>query len=309
MKFFKPKFWDRNKISFFSILLFPITLLIKLLNLVKKITTRTRKFSIPIICVGNVYLGGTGKTPLCIEIFIILKNLNKNPVFIRKKYSSFQDETNLQKQVGPLYESKKRIDALNKAIYNKADIAILDDGFQDFSIKKDLSIVCFNEKQWIGNGLVIPSGPLREDLSALNRANWVVINGKKNTNIENEILKKDKTIKIFYTKYKAQNINEFKNEKVVCFAGIANPDSFFNLLKDNNINILEKISFPDHYNYSDNELENLVNKAKENNATLLTTEKDFFRIEENHRKNIKHLKIKVEIENKKQFIEEINKII
>ena len=309
MKFFKPKFWDRNKISFFSILLFPITLLIKLLSFVKKITTRTRKFSIPIICVGNVYLGGTGKTPLCIEIFIILKNLNKNPVFIRKKYSSFQDETNLQKQVGPLYESKKRIDALNKAIYNKADIAILDDGFQDFSIKKDLSIVCFNEKQWIGNGLVIPSGPLREDLSALNRANWVVINGKKNTNIENEILKKDKTIKIFYTKYKAQNINEFKNEKVVCFAGIANPDSFFNLLKDNNINILEKISFPDHYNYSDNELENLVNKAKENNATLLTTEKDFFRIEENHRKNIKHLKIKVEIENKKQFIEEINKFI
>ena len=309
MKFFKPKFWDRNKISFFSILLFPITLLIKLLSFVKKITTITHKFSIPIICVGNVYLGGTGKTPLCIEIFIILKNLNKNPVFIRKKYSSFQDETNLQKQVGPLYESKKRIDALNKAIYNKADIAILDDGFQDFSIKKDLSIVCFNEKQWIGNGLVIPSGPLREDLSALNRANWVVINGKKNTNIENEILKKDKTIKIFYTKYKAQNINEFKNEKVVCFAGIANPDSFFNLLKDNNINILEKISFPDHYNYSDNELENLVNKAKENNATLLTTEKDFFRIEENHRKNIKHLKIKVEIENKKQFIEEINKII
>jgi len=309
MKFFKPKFWDRNKISFFSILLFPITLLIKLLSFVKKITTRTRKFSIPIICVGNVYLGGTGKTPLCIEIFIILKNLNKNPVFIRKKYSSFQDETNLQKQVGPLYESKKRIDALKKAIHNKADIAILDDGFQDFSIKKDLSIVCFNEKQWIGNGLVIPSGPLREDLSALNRANWVVINGKKNTNIENEILKKYKTIKIFYTKYKAQNINEFKNEKVVCFAGIANPDSFFNLLKDNNINILEKISFPDHYNYSDNELENLVNKAKENNATLLTTEKDFFRIEENHRKNIKHLKIKVEIENKKQFIEEINKII
>jgi tetraacyldisaccharide 4'-kinase len=309
MKFFKPKFWDRNKISFFSILLFPITLLIKLLNLVKKITTRTRKFSIPIICVGNVYLGGTGKTPLCIEIFFILKNLNKNPVFIRKKYSSFQDETNLQKQVGPLYESKKRIDALKKAIHNKADIAILDDGFQDFSIKKDLSIVCFNEKQWIGNGFVIPSGPLRENLSALNRANWVVINGIKNTNIENEILKKDKTIKIFYTKYKAQNINEFKNEKVVCFAGIANPDSFFNLLKDNNINILEKISFPDHYNYSDNELENLVNKAKENNATLLTTEKDFFRIEENRRKNIKHLKIKVTIENKKQFIEEINKFI
>ena len=271
MKFFKPKFWDRNKISFFSILLFPITLLIKLLSFVKKITTRTRKFSIPIICVGNVYLGGTGKTPLCIEIFIILKNLNKNPVFIRKKYSSFQDETNLQKQVGPLYESKKRIDALNKAIYNKADIAILDDGFQDFSIKKNLSIVCFNEKQWIGNGLTIPSGPLREDLSALKRANCVIINGEKNIDIESKILNKNKEVKIFYTKYKGQNIDEFKNKEVTAFAGIGNPENFFNLLKDNNINILEEISFPDHYDYSDKELENSSTEEQPNSSTICIT--------------------------------------
>jgi len=309
MKFFKPKFWDKNKISFFAILLFPFSLLIKLLNFFKKLLTKTHKSSIPIICVGNIYLGGTGKTPLCIEIFSILKNLNKNPVFIRKKYSSFQDETNLQKQTGLLYESKKRINALREAINNKADVAILDDGFQDFSIEKDLSLVCFKEKQWIGNGFVIPSGPLREDLSALNRANCVIINGKKNTNIENIILEKNQAVKIFYTKYKVLNINEFKKKKVLCFAGIGNPDSFFNLLKVNDINILEEISFPDHYNYSDNELENLINKAKEKNAILLTTEKDFFRIDENHRKNIKHLKIKVEIENKNQFIEEINKVI
>ena len=309
MKFFKPKFWDKNKISFFAILLFPFSLLIKLLNFFKKLLTKTHKSSIPIICVGNIYLGGTGKTPLCIEIFSILKNLNKNPVFIRKKYSSFQDETNLQKQTGLLYESKKRINALREAINNKADVAILDDGFQDFSIEKDLSLVCFKEKQWIGNGFVIPSGPLREDLSALNRANCVIIDGKKNTNIENIILEKNQAVKIFYTKYKVLNINEFKKKKVLCFAGIGNPDSFFNLLKVNDINILEEISFPDHYNYSDNELENLINKAKEKNAILLTTEKDFFRIDENHRKNIKHLKIKVEIENKNQFIEEINKVI
>ena len=162
MKFFKPKFWDKNEISLFSILLFPFTLLIKLLSFFKQLITKTQKCSIPIICVGNIYLGGTGKTPLCIEIFFILKNLNKNPVFIRKKYISYQDETNLQKQVGSIYESKKRIDALKEAVHNKADVAILDDGFQDFSINKDLSIVCFNEKQWIGNGLSIPSGPLRE---------------------------------------------------------------------------------------------------------------------------------------------------
>ena len=85
-----------------------------------------------------------------------------NPVFIRKKYDSFQDEINLQNKIGPVYQNKKRIDAVKEAIQNKANVAILDDGFQDFSINKNLSIVCFNEKQWIGNGLTIPSGPLRE---------------------------------------------------------------------------------------------------------------------------------------------------
>ena len=149
MKFLKPKFWDKKQISLFSILLFPITLFIKLLNFLKSFFTKNYRCSIPVICVGNIYLGGTGKTPLCIELFSILKNLNKNPVFIRKKYESFQDEINLLKQIGPTYEGRKRINAINDAIQSKADVAILDDGFQDFSINKNLSIVCFNEKQWI----------------------------------------------------------------------------------------------------------------------------------------------------------------
>jgi len=309
MKFLKPKFWDKKQISLFSILLFPIALFIKLLNFFKRFFTKNYRCSIPVICVGNIYLGGTGKTPLCIELFSILKNLNKNPVFIRKKYESFQDEINLLKQIGPTYEGSKRINAINDAIQSKADVVILDDGFQDFSINKNLSIVCFNEKQWIGNGLVIPSGPLREGLSALKRANCVIINGEKNTDIENRILSHNKKIKIFYTKYKVQNIDEFKNKKVTAFAGIGNPINFFNLLRDNNIDILEEISFPDHYNYFGKELENLINKAKENNTILLTTEKDYLRIEENYKKNINYLKIVVEIENRNQFIEEIKKVI
>ena len=309
MKFLKPKFWDKKQISFFSILLYPIALFIRLLIFFKLFFAKKYYCSIPVICVGNIYLGGTGKTPLCIELFSILKNLNRNPVFIRKKYESFQDEINLLKQIGPTYEGSKRINAINDAIQSKADIAILDDGFQDFSINKNLSIVCFNEKQWIGNGLIIPSGPLRERLTALKRANCVIINGNKNANIENRIFNKNKGIKIFYTKYKAQNIDEFKNKKVIAFAGIGNPDSFFDLLKNNNVDILEEISFPDHYNYSDKELENLINKAKKNNTILLTTEKDYLRINENYKKNINYLKIIVEIENRNQFIEEIKKII
>ena len=309
MSFFKPKFWDKNKVSFLSILLFPIALIIKLLSLFKQSITKTYRCSIPVICIGNIYVGGTGKTPLCIEIFSILKDLNMNPAFIRKKYDSFQDEVNLQKQIGPIYQSKKRIEALKEAIQNKANVAILDDGFQDFSINKNLSVICFNEKQWVGNGLVIPAGPLREDLSALKRANCVIINGKKNIDIENEIFSQNKKIKIFYTKYKPQNINEFKNNKVAAFAGIGNPENFFNLLRDNKIDLVEEIKFPDHHKYSENELENLFDKAKKHSAVLLTTEKDYFRISESYKQNIKCLKIEVEIENRNQFIEEIKKII
>ena len=211
--------------------------------------------------------------------------------------------------MGPVYLNKKRIGALQEATKNNVNVAILDDGFQDFSIKKNLSIICFNEKQWIGNGFTIPSGPLREDLSALIKADCVVINGKKNKNIENKIFSKNGKIKIFYSNYKPQNIDEFQNKKVVAFAGIGNPENFFDLLIDNKLNIVETIKFPDHHKYSEEELENLINKIKDNNYTLLTTEKDYFRISENHKKNIKRLKIKVEIENKNLFIEEIKKII
>ena len=309
MKLLKPRFWDNDQISLYSIFLLPVSLLMQIINFVRRLMVKSHKFSIPIICVGNIYLGGTGKTPLCSELFSILKNLNKNAVFIRKKYDSFQDEINLLKQIGPVYEKSKRINALDEAIQNKFEVAILDDGFQDFSIEKDLSIVCFNEKQWIGNGFIIPSGPLREGLSALTRANCVIINGKKNINIENKILKNNKLIKIFYSKYKPQNISDFKNRKIICFAGIGNPINFFDLLKKNEINVLEQTSFPDHHNYSKAELDILIKKAKENNATLLTTEKDYLRIEEKYRGNINCLKIKIEIENKNEFIEEIKKII
>tara|TARA_Y100000590_G_scaffold436535_1_gene557189 strand:- start:378 stop:1079 length:702 start_codon:yes stop_codon:yes gene_type:complete len=232
-----------------------------------------------------------------------------NPAFIRKQYDLFQDEADLEKSIGPIYQNKKRIKAIQEASQNNINVAVLDDGFQDFSIKKNLSIICFNEKQWIGNGLTIPSGPLRCSLSTLKKVDCVMINGKKNKNIENKIFSKNSKIKIFYSSYKPQNIESFQSKKIVAFAGIGNPENFFDLLIYYKLNIIETIKFPDHYKYSEKELDNLLNKIKVNNAILLTTEKDYFRIPESYKNKIKCLKIKVEIENKNQFIEEIKKII
>ncbi len=309
MNFLKPKFWDKKQISIFSILLAPIAFFVKLLFFLKRFGTKSHKCSIPVICIGNIYLGGTGKTPLSIETFLILKDLKMNPAFIRKEYDDFIDETNLQKKIGSVYMDKKRLNAIKSAIKNKKNVAILDDGFQDFSIKKDLSIICFNEKQWIGNGFTIPSGPLREKLSALKRAEIVVITGHKNFSIEKNIFYENKNIKIFYAKYKPQNIHEFKNNKVIAFAGIGNPENFFELLKENNVDIVEKIKFPDHHKYSHQELKNLFDKIEGNNKILLTTEKDYLRIDEYSRKDISFLKITTEIENRNEFINELKKII
>tara|TARA_B100000579_G_scaffold437570_1_gene467479 strand:- start:920 stop:1849 length:930 start_codon:yes stop_codon:yes gene_type:complete len=309
MKFYKPNFWDQKNISFFSIFLLPISLIIIVLNFLKKFFIKKNKINLPIICIGNIYLGGTGKTPLTLEIFSMLENLKRKPAFIRKKYDNQKDEVTLQKQIGPVYESSKRINAIDKATKDGKDIFILDDGFQDLSINKDLTIICFNEKQWIGNGLVIPAGPLRENLTALKRAECIIINGSKNIHIEKKILDINSNIKIFYSKYVALNISSFKNKDVIAFAGIGNNKNFFHLLESNEIKILKKINFPDHYNYSNRELENLVKSAKEKNAILLTTEKDYLRIDDKYKKNINYLKIKTDINNKNQLVEEIKKII
>lgn len=309
MKLLKPKFWDEDKISIIAIIFFPISLLIKSLVFLRNIFSLQKKFPIPILCVGNIYLGGTGKTPICVELFNILKDLNKSPCFVRKNYDSQLDEVSLLQSKGDICLGKNRIIALNKLIEKKFDVAILDDGFQDLSIAKNLSVICFNEKQWIGNGLTIPAGPLREDLSALKRANIVIINGKKNIKIEEKILKNNQLIKIFYAEYQANDIIKYKNKKIISFAGIGNPDNFFDLLKINSLNIIEQVSFPDHYNYSNTELEKFMEKAKNESAILLTTEKDYFRINKKYKNFVNYLKIKVQIENKSQFIKEVKKYI
>ena len=309
MKFLKPKFWDKNHISVYSILLLPFSWLILLINKLRSLLIKRNKFSIPVICVGNIYLGGTGKTPISIEIKKILDNLNKKSVFIKKKYIAYKDEINLLKKYEEILEKSKRVEALKIAVKNNYEAAILDDGFQDFSIKKDISIVCFNSKQFIGNGFTIPSGPLRETLSSLDRANFVLINGKLDINLEKKILEKNKFIKIFYFKYKPLNLEKFKDKKVFCFAGIGNPKNFFELLKENGVNLSNELSFPDHHNYSNNEILNLINKAKESNSILLTTEKDYLRLSAKNRENINYLKIDVEIENKNEFIKEVSKLI
>ena len=305
----KPRFWDYKYISFLAIILSPLSFFVNIFNYIKLKISKKKNFSIPIICVGNIYLGGTGKTPLASEIFKITQSLGKNPAFVKKYYDYLKDEITMLKKVGTTFVSESRKEAIEYLIKNKNDIAILDDGFQDFTINKNFSIVCFNQKQWIGNGFVIPSGPLRERFSAIKRANCIVINGQKDISIEEKIFKENTNVEIYYTKYKLLDISRFKDNKILAFAGIGNPSNFFDLLKENKLLLEEVIYYPDHYNFPKTELDTLIKRAEISNSILLTTEKDYFRIDDNYKKNIEFLKIELEIENKDSFIELIKKSI
>ncbi len=306
MNFKKPKFWDYSKLSFWSIILYPLSLLFLFASLLNKLLKIQKKFPIPIICVGNIYLGGTGKTPLALEIFKIIKSSGKNPGFVKKGYDYLYDEIQMLEKIGKTYLNKNRKEAINSLISLKHDVAILDDGFQDFSIKKDFSILCFNSKQLIGNGFLIPSGPLRESFKSIKRAECIFINGDRNVQFENKINKINKNAKIFYSKYKIKNIENFKNKEIIAFAGIGNPSNFFDLLKENKINVKKTYSFPDHHNFSQKDFDKIIG---DNHIKIVTTEKDYCRMNDKQKLSCDYIEVNLEIENKNEFINLIkNKI-
>ncbi len=299
----KPKFWDYKNISIFSILLLPFSVTYMFLFWTFKFYKsfkKHRKANIPIICVGNIYLGGTGKTPLVKEIFYIIRSFGKNPAFIKKYYKYLSDEIKMLENLGTVFSSNIRSQSIFLAEANNHDVALVDDGFQDFSIKPNFSILCFNSKQMIGNGLIIPAGPLRESLRAIKRADCIIINGNKNLEFENKIFEitKNSNFNLFYSKYKIKNIDKFKNKKITAFAGIGNPSNFFELLKENKLDIIKTFAFPDHHNYSKKDFE-IIKQEKIN--TLLTTEKDFYRMTDEQKKNCDYVEIELEIENKEEF--------
>ena len=301
MKLNKPKFWDQESLSFFSLILLPFSFIYIVIANIYKFFQNEKKYTVPIICVVNIYILVTGKTPICIK----LKNLldeKRIPVIIKKKYKNQKDEIELLKKYSKFLVCEKRYEGIETAIEKKFDTIILDDGFQDKSIKKDLNILCFNNNQKIGNGQVLPAGPLRETLFALKTANIIMINGDKNTEFELKLKKYNNDLKFFYFSYNLKKFEEFKNRKLIAFAGIGNSINFFNTLKDNRLNVIKEITFPDHYDFTDNDLENLLKVESQNKAKLITTEKDFLRMDPLKRRRFGFVSINVSIKNENDLI-------
>ena len=301
MKLIKPKFWDLNHLTYQSILLYPFTFIIDIRDLITFYIKPKNYKNIKTICVGNIYLGGTGKTPL---VDFLAKNLKRKfkTAIIKKKYLNHLDEKKLLEKGNKVFFNKDRRVSLIKAIKEKFQLVIFDDGLQDKKIEYNLKIVCFNSTSLAGNQLRIPAGPLREKLNSLKKYDAIFINGKKmNKKFLNQTKKINPKIFIFNGEYICSNLYKYKKNRYLIFSGIGNPISFKNTLSKYNIKFKSSLVYPDHYNYSELDIRKIKKIAKDNNLKILTTEKDFYRIPTKQRKNINYLKVNLKINKQKEF--------
>jgi len=299
----KPNFWD-EKLNLFSYLMLPFTVLVRINNFLLNNKKKLISKEIKTICVGNIYAGGTGKTPATIKIYNLIKKF-RNVATAKKYYLAQKDEEILLREKTKFLTAKNRVNIIKQAVKKKIEVIVFDDGLQDGKIDYNLKIVCFDAQLAIGNGFLIPAGPLRESLESLKKYDAVLIkcNDHNAKSLRTLIKKYNSKIAVFTSNYTVSNLSKIdKNKKYLIYSGIGNPISFEKILKKNKLQIVDKLVFPDHYNYRDKDYDNIINKAKKYGASILTTEKDHVKIPDRYKKKIKFLKLNLVIDNEQKFM-------
>jgi len=285
-----PKFWREGGIL--AYLLLPFSLLYYIIYKIRFFLQTPYRSSARVICVGGIMVGGSGKTPVAIKlaklykgnVFFVTRGYGaqvNDPILVNENHTSLQvgDEALLLARHAKTIVCKNRVKAIKMAEMLGADVIITDDGLQNNSFYKDLSLVVMNESL-VKNKHIFPAGPYREPLkSALARG----------------------AIAIYYGVDIKVNYEKLDNSKsYIAFAGLAYNDKFFNILKEENLKF-ETISFPDHYQYKKEEIEKLIKKSNLESKVLITTEKDLVRINKELQNKIKFLEINIDFVNEKLY--------
>ena len=257
-----------------------------------------RSAGIPVICIGNYHVGGAGKTPATIKLAEILRASGETPFVVSRGYGGrlrgpvrvepgvhsaldIGDEPLMMSSRLPVVVSRDRVAGAALAKSGGASVVLLDDGFQNPSLMKDLSFVVIDATRGVGNGQVFPAGPLRAPLLAqIARTDALILVGEgtgANGIVEN--LKKN-DIPILPARLKAnpKSVSALRDQRVLAFAGIGDPARFFSTLRDNGVNVVEEKPFADHHTFSSLEIERLLAAANAKSLKLVTTEKDMARI-------------------------------
>ena len=314
-----PIFWYKEK-SILGLLLSPIGWLYNAISQFRHQLSTPSTSDIPVLCIGNLTIGGSGKTPVAISLCEILKAHGKVPHFVSRGYGGTYKEVLLQVDpsihppglVGdepfllashaPTWVTQSRTKAIAAAQDAGADIVILDDGFQNPSVTKDFSIVVIDGPNGFGNGHVFPAGPLREKIvDGLRRANIAVVLGKGSP-------LKNKSIPIISAEIKPKN-HQLNGKKVVAFAGIGIPKKFFTTLENEGAIIVREIAFPDHHTYTQKDEKYLLAEAKTQETILVTTQKDFVKLSPSFKKKVTFLEIYIDWENEQSLITHLESLL
>lgn len=292
-----PKFWQNR--NFITEILIPISVIYFIIIRIKYFLLSKNepfKATVPVVCIGNPTSGGAGKTPTAIALANLLNEKGKKIAFVSKGYkgkfketikvditthNAFEvgDEPLILARYAPCYVCKTRKHGIEAAIKDGANIIILDDGLQDRTIVKDITISVIDGSYGLGNHLVIPAGPLRDRLDiSFKHTDIILIIGDDNNNIREEI---PSNLPILTGRMIPEEIPD-NTQKYIAFAGIGMPDKFFYHLESIGLDIVGKYPFPDHHKYTKRQLRKLLDDAIFSDAKLITTQKDAIRIDEKY---------------------------
>jgi tetraacyldisaccharide 4'-kinase len=297
MRLEQPGWWhgkrpaDRLKTALFA----PAGLLYGTLAKARFALTTPYRSMLPVICIGNFTLGGAGKTPLALAVACVARDMGRRPAFLTRGYggslagphrvdassdsaSAVGDEALLLARAAPTVLARHRPDGA-RAIeaLGDADLIIMDDGFQNPSLTKDLALIAIDAGAGFGNGFVFPAGPLRAPLAyQIRRAHAAVLIGEGGKRIRARL--KDRLPVLRARLRPAGKAKWLKDQPVFAFTGIGRPEKFFVTLRDCGARLAGAVTFPDHHPFTEAEAADLMRQAAQAQATLITTEKDWVRL-------------------------------
>lgn len=297
----EPWFWRSHSMTakVISTALAPAAALYDLGQRIRWRLTTPATPAIPIICVGNASLGGVGKTPFAIMLFQMLSDTGFTCRFLTRGYGGSEpgplkvdinkhnhehvgDEALLLAQHGPVWVAGDRVAGAQATVDDGAEVIIMDDGFQNPTINKTVSILLLDAENPNGNGRVFPAGPLREPVArARDRADVTITVGPDPETAQSAAQQIGSPFAAWL-----EPVDTPETRRVVAFSGIGKPDKFFNSLQRDGFDIVEAVSFPDHHPFTDHNLAVLKKIAAKSNAALMTTEKDFVRLPSSFRDEV-----------------------
>ncbi|MEE2694972.1 MAG: tetraacyldisaccharide 4'-kinase [Pseudomonadota bacterium] len=301
-----------------SSLLKPFSLIYYLFFLFYKSLRSENICKIPIVCVGNVTVGGSGKTPVVIKLRKVLKRhftkifvltrgykgKKKGPIIVNNKLTFLEvgDESILHSKHGLTCMAKNKVEGARLCEANDSELIIMDDGLQSIDIKKDIKILVIDGDYCFGNERILPAGPLREPAKkAIKASDLILIIGNKKKIDKYKMIP---TNKVFYAK-KIIKTTHLKGKKLYVFSALGNNENFHNSLNEKGLKISKYKEFPDHHLFKESEIKEIIIEAKEKNFFIVCTFKDHLKLPEKYKKYIYPVELDLKVEEQKKFISKI----